>query len=302
LKKKLILIPLLILVLVATLAIGCTGDQGLKGPKGNTGGQGIQGERGPQGEQGLQGEVGLQGVIGRTGPTGVAGSAGAKGDQGIQGVLGAAGSPGSTGATGAIGSTGAQGEVGPTFSNLGILLYVEDGGEEVAYVTYILDEPIALEDLVELTFFQELVYGGVGSGQYGANVILGIDVDGDGYEADDLAWHIGETQHKSEVLGNDTFIEMDGVLFYPNPKRVEALSVGKWWTPNTTGNGLSVDLYCLFPELLTRISEGGWDTNVPNTSVQVSLIRLIIGGSGSWMDTAFRVTSDMIPSEVGMYP
>ncbi len=114
-KKKLILIPLLILVLVATLAIGCAGEQGLRGLRGATGEQGVQGEQGLQGELGLQGEqgeVGLQGVAGARGSTGAkgaTGAVGATGEQGIQGEKGGRGFSGATGATGAIGVTGADG-------------------------------------------------------------------------------------------------------------------------------------------------------------------------------------------------
>ena len=119
-KKKLILIPLLILVLVVTLAIGCTGNQGPKGDKGDTGDQGSPGIQGEQGEQGLQGEVGLQGVVGARGSTGAKGAnglAGTTGEQGIQGEqgpvgVGYLGVTGATGATGADGPQGLQGEPG----------------------------------------------------------------------------------------------------------------------------------------------------------------------------------------------
>lgn len=257
-----------IIALFLPAATGLQGEQGIQGIHGETG---TQGERGMQGIQGIQGEPGLAGEQGPIGTRGVRGPEGSKGD---------------------------TGEPGPAFLGLGFLLYVEDGTQEIAHVTYVLDTPIALEDLVELTFFQELIYG---EGKYGANVILGIDVDGDGYEADDLAWHIGTTQHSPTVLGDDTFIAMDGAPL-GSAVKVDALSRSGWWTPNVAGDGLSSTLYCSFNDLLTRIDEGGWDTNVPNTSVQVSLIRLVIGGSGSWVDVAIRVTStEMIPSEVGLY-
>ena len=152
-----------------------------------------------------------------------------------------------------------------------------------------------LKDLPELTFFQELVHG---TGSFGANVVLGIDADGDGiYEAEDLAWHFG---HNPTALGDDTFIAMDGVP--PNVVKVDAFNVSQWWTPNVAGDGLSLTPNCTFPNLLTEIDGETCDTNVPNTSVKVSLIRLVVGGSGSWRDIAIRVTSDMIPSEVGVFP
>ncbi|GAJ24285.1 unnamed protein product, partial [marine sediment metagenome] len=57
-----------------------------------------------------------------------------------------------------------------------------------------------------------------------------------------------------------------------------------------------------FASLLSQIGTGAVDTNVPNTSVKVSLIRLVVGGSGSWDNIAIRVTSAMVPTEVGVFP
>jgi hypothetical protein len=58
-------------------------------------------------------------------------------------------------------------------------------------------------DGFERTFFQELVHG---AGSFGANVILGVDADGDGqYETDDLGWH---DEFSDAALGDDTFVEM----------------------------------------------------------------------------------------------
>ncbi len=299
---------LLMLILVSTLAACKPGETGPRGPQGTQGIQGAQGpagEQGPQGEvgtggasgaKGSQGELGPQGEIGPAGPEGPRGPGGARGSTGATGAKGATGATGPKGDTGATGAEGQKGDTGPAFPNLGILLYVEDGGQEIAYVTYVLDEPIMLKDLPELIFFQETVYG-LGY-TYGANVVLGIDIDSDGYEANDLAWHFG---HDSTILGGDTFIAMDGADLRFSPRKVDAFSVSQWWTPNITGDGLSTDLYCTFSDLLTRIDSETCDTNVPNTSVKVSLIRLVVGGSGSWMDVAIRVTSDMTPSEVGVY-
>ncbi len=133
-KKKLILIPLLILVLVATLAIGCAGEEGLKGAKGGIGDQGIQGiqgehgEHGFQGLQGEQGEVGLQGEYGARGATGAKGATGSVGATGEQGIQGEQGLRGYTGATGA---TGAQGETAPYIE---VTLETKRGGETAEFV------------------------------------------------------------------------------------------------------------------------------------------------------------------------
>ena len=95
-----------------------------------------------------------------------------------------------------------------------------------------LATPVALQDITELTFFQELIHG---EGSFGANVILGVNVEGDSYEADDLAWHIGDTQHDPDVLGADTFVSMDGAN--PDQAKVDAPSEPRWWTPNEAGDG-----------------------------------------------------------------
>ncbi|MFH1473560.1 MAG: hypothetical protein ABIE55_01565 [Candidatus Aenigmatarchaeota archaeon] len=79
--------------------------------------------------------------------------------------------------------------------------------------------------------------------------------------------------------------------------KIDALATPRWWTPNAGGDGLSgagygytvpPALYDTFTNLLTKIDDGTWDTNIPDTNVKVKLIKLVIGGSGSWMnETAF---------------
>lgn len=309
------------------------------------GGVGCKGDIGDTGQQGAQGIPGVQGSAGSQGPKGDTGARGVKGDVGEGGTPitwlgtrsyalsypalndayhnsihktsyiwdgkywqilakdGAVGYPGATGAKGVKGNPGPTGATGPAFSNLGILLYVEDGTKEIAHVTYILDEPIALEDLVELVFFQELVYG---TGSFGANVILGIDVDGDGYEANDLAWHIGTTQHTLAALGDDTFISMDGAS--SATVKVDAMSISQWWTPDESGAGFAKSdsypwtFYGSFSDLINVFLQDPTQTSlIPDASAQVCLIRFVVGGSGSWVDIAVRVTSDMIPFEVGVF-
>lgn len=288
-KGKFVIVSVLLALVLALSLVGCVpqGERGAAGSQGKQGEQGIQGvpgPPGPKGDTGAQGEQGLKGEQGEQGERGKRGYEGDKGERGPRGLKGA---------TGAKGDKGDTGDTGPAFSNLGILLYVEDGTKKISHVTYVLDEPIALEDLTELMFFQELVYG---TGSFGANVILGIDVDGDGYEANDLAWHIGDTVHNPAVLGDDTFIEMDGVPL--SVAKVDALSVSQWWTPNAAGDGFGGD-----PSYYGSLQgiTGTGNTRITSESM-VRLIRLVLGGSGSWMDIAVRVTSEMIPSEVGVYP
>lgn len=176
----------------------------------------------------------------------------------------------------------------PLPDTVGHLIHVDDGTEQMAHLTYTLNEPVALEDLDELTFFQELVHG---TGNFGANVNLGVDVDGGGYDADDLAWHIGATQHDPAVLGGDTFVAMDGL----NPStdaKVDAPEVEQWWTPNAAGDGPAGGAGCEYNQTLAdfvaNCANGRFD---PGSEVHV--IRLVLGGSSSWNDIAVRLTTSI---------
>jgi hypothetical protein len=85
----------IIIALLTSSVMGCTGEQGIAGL---TGPQGLQGEQGSQGEQGIQGPEGAEGPEGGTGP---------QGEQGIQGLQGI---PGIDGQDGAQGPQGEQGD------------------------------------------------------------------------------------------------------------------------------------------------------------------------------------------------
>jgi hypothetical protein len=181
-----------------------------------------------------------------------------------------------------------------TYIAAGVELYVKDGTKDWAGIDIPVD--IALKDITELKFDQIVTWWGANG--WDVNVVLGIDLDGDGvFESDLPAWHQGATMHTTAVLKGDTFMEMDGGVMNPWPpawKTVNALAagawpgVGQWWTPNASGNGLSINIWNDWPTTLSKIAAGGWDTNVPNTNVRVKMIKLLIGGSGSWMDeTAF---------------
>lgn len=68
-------------------------------------------------------------------------------------------------------------------------LAVDDRTAGIAAVSIPVDIP--LNEITRLKFWQRL---GTDSAPFGANVIFGMDADGDGdYEAGDLAWHIGDT-------------------------------------------------------------------------------------------------------------
>lgn len=116
-KRKLTLLVVSVLVVLALVLTGCegpAGDRGLQGPQGIQGIQGPQGEQGPQGPEGQRGQVGFEGPKGDTGPAGPTGLQGPIGPQGSQGTPGPAGPQGATGATGATGPQGPEGPQGPT--------------------------------------------------------------------------------------------------------------------------------------------------------------------------------------------
>ena len=192
--------------------------------------------------------------------------------------------------------------------NNSVKLYVTNGSVDWAEVSIPVD--IALKDINELSFW-ERVTSYTTSG-WDVNVVLGIDVNGDGvFKADVAGWHVTDS-HNATLLGDDSFIEMDGAsgpLSAPlSWTKVNALNNPRWWTPNSTGAGLS-NLYCSFADLLTKIDNGTFDTNILNTTVKVKCVKLLIGGSGSWMsETAYvddvtinGVTYDFEPtSSVGL--
>jgi Collagen triple helix repeat (20 copies) len=208
---------------------------------------------------------------------------GSRGRPGPVGPQGPAGPAGPAGPQGPAGPAGPQGPAGPVTGTVGHLLYVGDGAEQIAHLTVKLPEPVALEDLPpEYTFFQERVHG---NGDFGANVILGVDADGDGtYEADDLGWHLNGST--AERLAGDTFMEMDALN--PDTQKVTPASVNQWYTPNAAGTGFDFsDADCY--DALTTVLAGCADSRIqPDDKVHV--VRFVLGGSSSWSDEAVRVT------------
>jgi hypothetical protein len=175
--------------------------------------------------------------------------------------------PGPQGETGPRGETGPQGPKGDSGSNL---LYVEDGTEEMS----ILDVPVpavALKDFTVPTFFQHRLHG---AGDYGPNVILVLDKNDNGQsDADIEAWHVGEDQSdqgKQAALGGDTFAEMDG--FGPDVFAVDPNSSTQWWSPG-------IDYY----GPLAGLKSGALG------DYTVVGYQIVLGGSGSWMDTGVQV-------------
>jgi hypothetical protein len=159
-------------------------------------------------------------------------------------------------------------------------LYVPDGTTDMAAVEFDVD--IALEDIMELSFWQKI------DNIYGVNIILGIDADGDGtYESLDKPWHLS---HDSADLGDDTFLEMDGMPGSSGSwEEVDAMSLSQWWTPNDAGDGFCATM--------------GWNplSDAQSSSKcrvdptdRVKVIRLLIGGSGTWMDKIALVDDIML--------
>ena len=215
---------------------------------------------------------------------------GAQGPRGPQGPRGQRGPKGDSGGT-------------PLLDTLSHLLYVENGTQQMDTITYQLDDPIEFSEL-DLTFFQELVNAAGASG-IGANVILGVDANDDGkYEAEDLAYHVGETPQNPALLNGDTFLEMDGLP--PSTFQVTAQNVAQWYTPgegNETPNPYARDAGCEYNQTLMDFvtnctaSEG---ENGPrfDAGANIEVIRLVLGGSSSWNDVAYRLTTRSIADQV----
>ena len=213
--------------------------------------------------------------------SGSPGQSGPRGERGPQGLPGPAGQPG---------PKGDRGEPAPVDPSLGRLLYVGDGTEEIAHVTYELAVPVALEDLPDIPFFQEHVYG---DGDFGANVILGVDADGDGrYEADDLGWHVdGQVP---AALGGDSFVEMDARGL--DADKVEPVVSEGWYSPSGAGDAHADDPGCEYDQTLAEFVAGCDEDRLDPTD-EVHVVRLVLGGSSSWNDVAVRVTAPTVASD-----
>jgi hypothetical protein len=180
-------------------------------------------------------------------------------------------------------------------------LYVDNGVYDWAGFRIPVD--IALKDLYELKFW-EYIWRNYAAIPYDVNVILGLDLDGDGKCSVDLPkWHQGPapgTHHTLALLKGDTFVEMDGQTVLSPPATpshpqldwtyINALT-GKWWTPNVLGtlqaksSGWPSGFYGTYAEFLTFLGETGQDSLIPNTDVKIKFIEFVIGGSGSWINT-----------------
>lgn len=174
------------------------------------------------------------------------------------------------------------------FGNYSARLYVPDGTVDIAAIEFDVD--IALEDITELSFWQKI------SNSYGVNVILGIDADGDGtYESLDKPWHFS---HSPADLGDDSFISMDGMSPSSGSwEEVDTTSISHWWTPNNVGDGFCADFGWNY---LSDIQSASKCRIEPTDRVKV--IRLLIGGSGTWMDKVAYVDDITLNGKIILEP
>lgn len=166
-----------------------------------------------------------------------------------------------------------------------VKLYVEDGTQHWAEVSIPVD--IVIEDIAELTFWEYIESYTTG---WDVNVVLGVDCDGDGFEADVAGWHVPSPGHDPSKLGDDSFVEMDGTLGSNPPveewHEIDALGTAQWWTPNSTGDSFA-SFYGDFASFLDWLDTGSDDSRIDKDDT-VKVIKLLIGGSSSWMgETAY---------------
>jgi len=157
-------------------------------------------------------------------------------------------------------------------------LCVKDGAKDWAEVSIPVD--IAINEISSLSFWRYIEsYAPNG---WDVNVVLGVDCDGDGFEADVARWHF---EHDPTALGDDSFISMEhpkgsspvkGVWQEINP-----LQEYKCWEPTGTIE------YSPFGDFVGQLPG---DSGIYPTD-RVKLIVLQIGGSGSWMDEVAYVDS-----------
>ena len=186
----------------------------------------------------------------------------------------------------------------------GNTLHVADGATQWAEISIPVDIPI--EEISELTFWEMIEsYGANG---WDVNIILGVDANNDGaFTADVAGWHIGSNAWTLTALNGDTFIEMDGPAKDPTTnvwKEINALTTAQWWTPDQSGAGFAKSdtypwtFYGTFADLINVFIPDPTQTSlIPDTSVHVKVIKLVIGGSGSWVDETAYLSSLTINGE-----
>lgn len=157
-----------------------------------------------------------------------------------------------------------------------VKLYVADGSVDWAQVSIAVD--IALEDITEMKFREYI--GSYSSSGWKVQVVLGVDLNGNGVFDSDLAtWHF---THTIDSLAGDSFVSLEQPSG-GNPATggwvlVDSLSETKCWEPTWT------IAYLPFADFIAALPGA---SGISKTSVVKEVI-LQIGGSGSWMaETAY---------------
>ena len=166
----------------------------------------------------------------------------------------------------------------------GIELYVENGGTDWAEISIPID--IAIEDIKELKILEYIkTYSTSG---YQANINLGIDIDGDGFEADVAAWHLTNPKDPN-TLGDDTFVTLEMMGYDMTPDTgswVQRDMLGPYnvWFPNAAKTG-SIDWPSSLAELVTELTTStGKDVGGISLGDKVKVIQIVLGGAPSWME------------------
>lgn len=159
-------------------------------------------------------------------------------------------------------------------------LYVADGLHEMSILTTSPATPTRVADFTPPVFTQELV---AGSGGFGANVILAVDVDGDGDAPDAAAvraYHVGDATHAPNdpaLLDGDALIAMDAVA--PTRYRVDSATVNQWYATDASGG------WAPYYGAWGPISTGRL------ANADVVSVMYTVGGSASWNDIAVEVSA-----------
>ncbi len=197
-------------------------------------------------------------------------------------------------------------------------LYVNDGSTDWDEVSIPVD--IAIEDIYELSFWEKIDLHSTSG--WDVNVILGVDCDGDGdFEADIEEWHIGTNHHTLPVLHGDSFVEMDGMygvinygacgglcgdLGWTEVDAYNAPGMGwAWWTPNDLGTGFASFWDGAGLDDFQAWLDNNGDDSLIDVGDRVKVLKLVIGGSGSWMDeTAYvdlaRINGETVLDETNL--
>jgi len=183
-----------------------------------------------------------------------------------------------------------------------VKLYVVDGKVNWAEVSIPVDIPI--EDIYELSFWEKIDL--LGASGWDINVILGVDCNDNGvFDSDVIDWHIGSGSHTTAALAGDSFVEMDGWGGMTSGDFVPPVTYGGlsadvnwtkvdvindvtygWWTPTADGTKFAHFGSMVggrFEDYLAWL-DGAEDNGLIDKGDRVLCVKLVLGGSGMWMD------------------